>query len=112
MASRSAWESMGSWVPPGYLAPYTVNMEVDVYRIQRLSHTQGFMVDDLVVTRRGTTIPVTLKTRSRLVIESAALEYDEEKSVALTVERQNSRVYGTVVEVSSLVALCDCHKRS
>ena len=114
MVSRSAWESMGKWLPPGALAPYTVSMEVDVDYIEKLSHTQGFMVDELLVTRRGTQFPVTLKTRSRLTIDSAALVYDEEiqrggdlsvmyeRNVALTVEKQNSRVYGTVLEVSSV----------
>lgn len=103
--SRSSWERIGTWLAPGELAPYTVSMEVDIDLIERLSHTQGFDIAEVVVTRRGTTFPVTLKTRSRLTIDSATLIYDEKKSVTLAVEKQTSRVYGTVVEVSYIIIM-------
>ena len=97
--NRSSWERIGTWLAPGELAPYTISMEVDIDLIERHSHTQGFDVAEVVVTRRGTTFPVTLKTRSRLTIDSVSLVYDEKRNVAATVEKQTSRVYGTVVEV-------------
>lgn len=100
--SRSHWERMGTYLAPGELAPYTVSMEVDVDLIERLSHTHGFDVAEVVVTRRGTTFPVTLKTRSRLTIDSASLVYDPKRSVSLTVENQSSQVYGTVAMVMSM----------
>lgn len=96
----NAW---GGLPAPGELSPYSVSMDVDIDRIEKLSHTQGLSANKLLVTRRDTKFPVIVKTRSRLVIESAALVYNESKSVPLTVESQINRVYGTVLEVRLIV---------
>ncbi len=96
----AAW---GRSPAPGELSPYTVSMDVDIDRIEKLSHTQGLSANKLLVTRRDTRFPVMVKTRSQLVIESATLIYDESKGVPLTVESQISRVYGTVLEVRETI---------
>lgn len=106
MASRSVWEATESWPRPGEFVPNTVSIEVDIDRIQKLCHTNNFYFDDLLVVRRGTSIPVTLRTRSQLLIESASLVYDENSSVSLGVDSQNSRVYGTTLKVENILILC------
>ncbi len=96
----------GNRLAPGDLPLYSVSLAVDTDRVSKLSHTQGFDVDELLITRRGTKIPVMLKTRSQLVIiESASLVYDDSKSVPLTVENQKNQFSGVMLEVRKSV-LC------
>ena len=101
MSDRSAWEGLGTWSAPGELAPYTVIPEIDEDQVKRLSHTQGYGdLDEFLVTRRDTTFPVNLKTRARLIVESATLNYNAQNKVSLKLGKQTTRVYGTSVEVS------------
>lgn len=86
-------------VAPEELLP--ISLEVDVDRISKLSHTQGFNIDEFLVTRRGTKIPVMVKTRYGLTIESAVLMYiyDENKKISLSLETQKNQSYGVMLEV-------------
>ena len=65
-------------------------LEVDVDHIEALSHTQGYDVDEYLVTRRDTTFPVNLKTRAKLTVEDATLIYDKQNQVSLKLGKQTS----------------------
>ena len=79
--------------------------EVDVDLVKKLSHTEGFDADDLLVTRRDTTFPIQLKSRSLLTVKSATLVYEEGKEVDLGIGKIDSRIHGSSVQVSKIVAL-------
>lgn len=88
---------------PGAPPPYTISAEIDEDAVERICHTENFNVDEFVVIRRGTTIPIQLNARSLLSLESATLVYDEgenPKEIAVPIEKLNSRVYGSTFEAS------------
>ena len=79
--------------------PPSVSTEIDVDQVKRLSHTQDFDVPEFIVTRRDTSFPITLRTRSGLTVQSVTLDYEEGKKINLEVEDTSSRVYATIVTV-------------
>ena len=79
--------------------PPTVSAEIDVDQVKRLSHTQDFDVPEFIVTRRDTSFPITLRTRSGLTVHSVTLDYEEGKKIDLEVEDTSSRVYATIINV-------------
>ena len=79
--------------------PPSVSPEIDVDQVKRLSHTQDFDVPEFIVTRRDTSFPITLRTRSGLTVQSVTLEYEEGKKIDLEVEDTSTRVYATIVNV-------------
>ena len=90
---------------PGASPSYAVSAEIDEDAVERICHTENFDVDEFIVIRRGSTIPIQLKSRSTLNVESAVLVYDDEgdsvKEVIAPVERLNFGVHGaTIAEVS------------
>ena len=87
---------------PGAPPSYAISAEIDEDAVQRICHTENFDVGEFVVIRRGTTIPIQLNARSLLSTESAALVYDEgdnPKEILIPIERLDSRVYGSRIEV-------------
>lgn len=86
----------------GSSKPPSVSAEIDVDQVKRLSNTQSFDVPEFVVTRRDTTFPITLKTRSGLSVQSVTLDYDEGKQIELEVVDTSSKVYATVIKVRTV----------
>ena len=85
--------------------PHHIGVEVDVDLVQISSHTEDFDSDDFLVTRRGTTFPIQLNTRSRLTITSATLVYEEGKEVALTVVKLDHGILSSTLEVSCIIMI-------
>lgn len=85
---------------PGSTDPNTVRAEVDVDQVERLSHTQGFDVDEFLVTRRGTEFPVTLHSNSEPRVEDARLVHASGNAIELRIGDQNTRRSGTVVKLT------------
>lgn len=86
----------------GSSKPPSVSAEIDVDQVKRLSNTQSFDVPEFVVTRRDTTFPITLKTRSGLSVQSVTLDYDEGKQIELEVVDTSSKVYATIINVRTV----------
>ena len=86
-----------------WLRPHQIGVEVDVDLVQISSHTENFDLDGFLVTRRGTTFPIQLNTRSRLTITSATLVYEEGKEVALTVVKLDHGILSSTLEVSCII---------
>lgn len=86
----------------GSSKPPSVSAEIDVDQVKRLSNTQSFDVPEFVVTRRDTTFPITLKTRSGLSVQSVTLDYDEGKQIELEVVDTSSKVYATIIKVRTV----------
>ena len=76
-----------------------VSAEIDVDQVKRFSHTQSFDVPEFIVTRRDTTFPITLRTRSKLNVQSVTLDYEEGKQVQLEVVDTSTRIYATIINV-------------
>ena len=91
--------------PPSAVSPIQAVIDVDL--LQKLSHCEDFDSDelnDIVITRRGTTFPIqlrTLKTKPLGWVDSAALvyAYDESKEVVLELVSLDVRVYGADLQV-------------
>ena len=79
--------------------PPSVSAEIDVDQVKRFSHTQDFDVPEFIVTRRDTSFPITLRTRSGLTVHSVTLDYEEGKKIDLEVEETSARVYATIINV-------------
>ena len=69
-----------------------VGVQVDVNHVHKISHTDKFDGDelrDVVITRRGTTFPIWLKSfRTAIVsdVNSATLIYEKDRSKRVTLE--------------------------
>ena len=83
-----------------------VSAEIDVDQVKRLSHTQNFDVPEFIITRRDTTFPLTLRTRSKITVQSVTLDYEEGKQVQLEVVDTDTKVYATIIRVRYIVDFC------
>ena len=83
-----------------------VSAEIDVDQVKRLSHTQSFDVPEFLITRRDTTFPITLRTRSKITVQSVTLDYEEGKQVQLEVVGTDAKVYATVIRVRYMYSEC------
>lgn len=83
--------------------PPSSSAEIAVDQVKRFSRTQDFDVPEFVVTRRDTSFPLTLRTRSRLAVHSVTLDYEEGKRIGLIVQGTVTRVYATIINVSILI---------
>lgn len=99
---RESYNNIAEEMGSGSSKPPSVSAEIDVDQVKRLSNTQSFDVPEFVVTRRDTTFPITLKTRSGLSVQSVTLDYDEGKQIELEVVDTSSKVYATIIKVRTV----------
>ena len=92
---------------PGSLSSFMIKAAVDKDLLQKLSHTADFDTDelrDVVVTRRGTTFPIQLRTSKKARLDKVAAAtlvyvFDDGKEVELELVSLGVRVYGADLQV-------------
>lgn len=92
---------------PVALGAPPVGVQVDVTQVQQLNNTADFdgkELSDFLITRRGTTFPISLKTSGKASlshVDSATLVYakDKSKTVPLQIVSPNIKPEGANLEV-------------